>query len=174
MAPMGISIHVTAAAIDDYEWCAALVASSEPWITLRRDLASCRDALHRLGTDLFVARTFENPEPAGFLIVAPYVLAGSPYIASIAVAAEMRGRGIGSELLRFAEKRFAKGLQFNVSESWSHSIDDNSRNYQGVVIQDSNNIAGDRGNSDFDTRSRTTVSGIYTLSVSRLCLKGSV
>jgi hypothetical protein len=62
-----------------------------------------------------------------------------------------------------AEKRFAKGLQFNSSYSWSKSIDDNSRNYQGVVIQDSNNIRGDRGLSDFDTRGRLTVSGIYEL-----------
>jgi ribosomal protein S18 acetylase RimI-like enzyme len=104
---MGISINVTAAPLDDYEWCAVLMASSEPWITLRRDLASCRDALHRPGTDLFVARTLDNDFPAGFLLVAPYGLAGSPYIASIAVASEMRGRGIGSEMLRFAEKHFA-------------------------------------------------------------------
>ncbi len=59
-----------------------------------------------------------------------------------------------------AEKRFAKGLQFNSSYSWSKSIDDNSRNFQGVVIQDSNNIRGDRGLSDFDTRGRLTISGL--------------
>lgn len=44
---------------------------------------------------------------AGFILLAPYGLAGSPYVASIAVAAESRGKGIGSQLLRFAEKRFA-------------------------------------------------------------------
>jgi ribosomal protein S18 acetylase RimI-like enzyme len=104
---METSIRVTAAELDDYEWCAALMASSEPWIILKRDVALCRDALDRPGTDLFVARTLENDLRAGFLLVASYGLAGSPYIASIAVAAEMRGRGIGSELLRFAEKLFA-------------------------------------------------------------------
>ena len=61
-----------------------------------------------------------------------------------------------------AEKRFAKGLQFIVSESWSKSIDDNSRNYQGIVIQNSYDIAGDRGLSDFNTKSRITISGIYS------------
>src|SRR5947209_3679077 len=106
MAPMGM-IHVTAAALDDYQWCAALMASSEPWITLARNLVSCRDALNRPGTELFVARNEEKDQPLGFLLLAPYGLAGSPYIAGIAVAAEMRGRGIGSELLRFAERRFA-------------------------------------------------------------------
>jgi hypothetical protein len=62
-----------------------------------------------------------------------------------------------------AEKRFAKGLQFNSSYSWSKSIDENSRNFQGVVVQDSNNIHGDRGLSDFDTRDRIVMSGIYQL-----------
>ena len=104
---MGISVHVTAATPDEYEWCAALMASSEPWITLGRNLDSCQDALRRPGTELSVARNAENDQPIGFLLVAPHGLAGSPYIASIAVAAEMRGQGVGSELLRFAEKRFA-------------------------------------------------------------------
>ena len=62
-----------------------------------------------------------------------------------------------------AQKRFAKGLQFNAAYSWSKSIDDNSRNFQGVVIQDSNNIRGDRGLSDFDTRQRIVINGIYEL-----------
>lgn len=104
---MGISIHVTAAVPDEYEWCAAMMASSEPWTTLDRDLDSCRDALNRPGTELFVATTGTNERPVGFLLLAAYGLAGSPYIAGITVAAPMRGRGIGSELLRFAEKHFA-------------------------------------------------------------------
>ena len=45
--------------------------------------------------------------PLGFLLVAPYGFAGSPYIAAILVAADMRGLGIGSELIRFAERHFA-------------------------------------------------------------------
>jgi len=103
---MEIPIHITAAAADDYPWCAGLMAASEPWITLGRDLGSCRDALNRPGTELLIARNADNA-PVGFLLVAPYGLAGSPYISSIAVSTEMRGRGIGSELLRFAERRFA-------------------------------------------------------------------
>jgi hypothetical protein len=71
-----------------------------------------------------------------------------------------------------AEKRLAKGLQFVASEGWSKSIDDNSRNYQGIVIQNSYNIAGDRGLSDFDTRSRLTISGIYQLPFKGNRLKG--
>ncbi len=118
---MGILIRVTAAVPDDYEWCVTLMASSDPWITLGRDLASCRDALNRPGTELFVARNQESDSPVGFLLVAPYGLAGSPYIASIAVAAEMRGWGIGSELLRFAEQHFAgRAHLFLLVSSFNH------------------------------------------------------
>ena len=107
--------HIAAAAPDDYEWCARVMAGSEPWITLRRDLAECHAALVRPGTELFVSRGLaardlssqDLPQPSGFILVAPYGLAGSPYIASIAVAAEARRQGVGSELLRFAERHFA-------------------------------------------------------------------
>jgi outer membrane receptor protein involved in Fe transport len=61
------------------------------------------------------------------------------------------------------KKRFSKGLQFDTYYSHSKSIDDNSRNVQGLVIQNSYNIAGDRGLSDFDARNRFVVSGIYAL-----------
>lgn len=107
--------HISAAAPDDYEWCARVMAASEPWITLGRDLAACRAALLRPGTELFVARDVvardvgsqDQSQPSGFILVAPHGMAGSPYIASIAVADEARGQGIGSGLLRFAEQYFA-------------------------------------------------------------------
>jgi hypothetical protein len=35
--------------------------------------------------------------------------------------------------------------------------------YQGIVIQNSYDIGGDRGPSDFNAASRTTMSGIYHL-----------
>jgi hypothetical protein len=60
-------------------------------------------------------------------------------------------------------KRLSRGLQFNASYTWSKSIDYNSLNSQGVVVQDSNNIRGDRGLSDFDARHRFVISAIYEL-----------
>jgi len=62
-----------------------------------------------------------------------------------------------------ATKRFARGLNMNASYTFSKSIDENSRNVQGLVLQDSNNIRGDRGLSDFDARHRIVVSGVYEL-----------
>jgi ribosomal protein S18 acetylase RimI-like enzyme len=116
---MGTSIHVTAATPNDYEWCARVMTSSEPWITLCRNLEECRATLVRPGIELFVAR--DEDLPAGFVLVAPYGLAGSPYIASIAVEAEARGKGIGSQLLRFAEEHFAdRGHLFLLVSSFNH------------------------------------------------------
>jgi hypothetical protein len=64
-----------------------------------------------------------------------------------------------------ATQRLAKGLQFNASYTWSKSLDYNSLNSQGVVVQDSNNIRGDRGLSDYDARHRFVVNGIYELPI---------
>jgi [ribosomal protein S18]-alanine N-acetyltransferase len=115
---MATLLHIAVAAAEDYEWCARVMASSEPWITLGRDLEGCRSALLRPGTELFVAR--DQDLPAGFILIAPYGLAGSPYIASIAVASEARGRGVGSQLLRFAEERFAqRGHMFLLVSSFN-------------------------------------------------------
>lgn len=88
----------------DYEWAAQLMARNEPWITLRRDLEECRAAVRRRGTELFIARA--GKQRLGFVLLAEHGLAGSPYVASIAVDEAARGRGIGSELLRFAEERY--------------------------------------------------------------------
>ena len=102
---MGGSIRIAAAAPEEFEWCAQVMASSEPWITFGRDLAACRSVLTRPGSELFVAS--EKGFRAGFILLAAYGLGASPYVASIAVAPEARGRGVGSEMLRFAEEHFA-------------------------------------------------------------------
>ena len=60
-------------------------------------------------------------------------------------------------------KRTSKGLQFNTSYTFSKSIDDNSLNSQGVIVQNSLDIANSRGLSDFDVRHRFVFSGFYEL-----------
>lgn len=62
-----------------------------------------------------------------------------------------------------ANKRLARHFQFNASYTWSKSIDYNSLNSQGVVVQDSYNLRGDRGLSDYDARHRFVISGLYEL-----------
>jgi hypothetical protein len=60
-------------------------------------------------------------------------------------------------------QRFSRGLQFNGSYTLSKSKDTNSLSSQGVVVQDSTNIAGDYALSDYDARHRYVVSAIWEL-----------
>jgi hypothetical protein len=60
-------------------------------------------------------------------------------------------------------KRVARGLQFNASYTWSKSIDTNSLNSQGVIVQDSYNVSSNKGLSDFDVRHRFVTNVIYDL-----------
>lgn len=62
-----------------------------------------------------------------------------------------------------ATKRLSRNIQFNASYTWSKSIDYNSLNSQGIVVQDSYNLRGDRGLSDYDARHRFVISGLYEL-----------
>ncbi|HXL21427.1 MAG TPA: TonB-dependent receptor [Candidatus Dormibacteraeota bacterium] len=62
-----------------------------------------------------------------------------------------------------ANQHVTRGLQFNASYTYSHSIDDVSRNLQGTLVQDGNNIANSRGSSDFDARHRFVMNAIYEL-----------
>lgn len=60
-----------------------------------------------------------------------------------------------------ANKRFARGLQFNASYTFSKSIDTNSQNSQGVIIQNSFDVGNSRGLSDYDARHRFVINAIY-------------
>ncbi len=62
-----------------------------------------------------------------------------------------------------ANKRLSRGFQFNASYTLSKSIDYNSQSSQGVTVQDSNNLRGDRGLSDYDARHRFVINAIYEL-----------
>lgn len=99
-------VHIGPAIREDYEWCARLMAANDPWITLQRDLEGCRTVLTRPGTELFTARDHATIDLLGFVLLAPYGLAGSPYVSSIAVSPEAQGRGLGSQLMAFAEQRY--------------------------------------------------------------------
>jgi [ribosomal protein S18]-alanine N-acetyltransferase len=102
-------VEIGEARDDEREWAARLMAGSDPWITLGRGLDACRAACTRPGYELFVAR--KGGLPLGFALVHPRGVAGSPYLASIAVAAGARGGGVGRRLLAFVEDRFRPGAR---------------------------------------------------------------
>jgi len=76
---------------------------------------------------------------------------------------EATGNSSYNALWVTANKRLSNGFQFNASYTFSKSIDYNSQSSQGVTLQDSNNIRGDRGLSDFDARHRFVINGLYEL-----------
>ncbi|HEY0405275.1 MAG TPA: carboxypeptidase regulatory-like domain-containing protein [Pyrinomonadaceae bacterium] len=76
---------------------------------------------------------------------------------------ESSGNSSYNALWATANKRLGRGLQFNASYTWSKSIDYNSLNSQGLVVQDSYNLRNSRGLSDYDARHRFVINGIYDL-----------
>jgi Carboxypeptidase regulatory-like domain/TonB dependent receptor-like, beta-barrel len=76
---------------------------------------------------------------------------------------ESAGNSSYNALWVTAMQRLVRGLQFNASYTWSKSLDYNSFSTGGIVGQDSYNLRGDRGLSDFDARQRLVFTGIYDL-----------
>jgi hypothetical protein len=116
------------------------------------------------GTDLNIARNYNQfingvrPFPA--------LSASSPIDPGMRLSNITVYEGVGnsnySGLWARATKSISHGLTFETSYTWSHSIDYNSRNVEGVVVQNSYNLRGDRGSSDFDVRHRWVFSGVYS------------
>jgi ribosomal protein S18 acetylase RimI-like enzyme len=82
--------------------CAELMAGSEPWITLQRGYEESLAMFSDPEREVYVAAA--GTEIAGFVILQMRgALVG--YLQSVGVAPDWRGRGVGSKLIAFAEKR---------------------------------------------------------------------
>jgi ribosomal-protein-alanine N-acetyltransferase len=82
--------------------CAHLMANSEPWITLKRDYEDSFQILSDPVREVYVARY--GGEIAGFAILQTQG-AFVGYLQSVFVVPELRGLGIGTHLIQFAEDR---------------------------------------------------------------------
>jgi len=60
-------------------------------------------------------------------------------------------------------KRLSHGLLFNVGYTYGHALDNGSLNRFGLNPENSNNLAAEYGNSDFDVRHRLTATATYNI-----------
>jgi len=89
----------------EVEVCARMMASSEPWITLRRNYEESIKTLTAPSKEVYLA--IANGEIAGFIILN---MQGAfiGYIQTVCVAPAWRSKGIGTRLLTFAEERILR------------------------------------------------------------------
>ena len=90
---------------EEIEICARMMANLEPWITLRRDYQASVETLSVPSKEVYLA--LMEAEIAGFTILN---LQGGfiGYVQTLCVAPDWRNKGIGSELMAFAEQRIFK------------------------------------------------------------------
>ncbi|HET9366336.1 MAG TPA: carboxypeptidase-like regulatory domain-containing protein [Candidatus Angelobacter sp.] len=92
----------------------------------------------------------------------------SPAFPNSPLAASITERQSGSNsiynaLWVTATEKVSHGLQFNAAYTYSHSIDDASRNLQGILTEDSTDPFLSRASSDFDVRHRIVGNAVYDL-----------
>jgi hypothetical protein len=121
------------------------------------------------GTHLRIARNINQLELLGGALVRPF-----PTVSATSAIKPGANLGNITEVTSGADsdynalvvelnRRLSRGLQIITSYTYSKSIDDNSLNSQGTVLQNSLDIANGRGLSDFDARHRFVLSGFYEL-----------
>jgi hypothetical protein len=130
---------------------------------LARDLAVMAGYFGSHGRNLQIWRNINQPvagvRPFTALSLTSPILPGSP-LGNI-TQVESSGYSDYRALWVSLTKRLSSGLQFDTSYTWSRSLDTNSLNSLGFAIQDSYNIAGQYGPSDFDARHRFILSFVY-------------
>lgn len=89
----------------DREACARMMSESEPWVTLGRDLRRSLAIVSDRARELHVARV--DGEVEGFILIS---MKGQfrGYITTVCVAPAARGRGLGSQLVEYAEARIGR------------------------------------------------------------------
>jgi len=135
---------------------------------LKRDLTIMVGYIGSKATHLTLRRNINQPDQtANRARPFPALSQTSPIMPGVPLGnitqAESTGNSSYNSLWATVNQRLAHGLQFNASYTWSRSIDYNSVSSQGVVVQNSYNVPGDRGLSDFDARHRVVLSALYEL-----------
>jgi ribosomal protein S18 acetylase RimI-like enzyme len=87
--------------------CAAIMSTSEPWVTLGRSYDRSLAVVGDPDAEVYVAVGPEPAAVAGFLVLTMRG-AFTGYIRTVALHAEWRGRGLGTALIAFAERRILR------------------------------------------------------------------
>jgi hypothetical protein len=138
-------------------------------LNVQRELASGLAAMvgyfGSKGTHLITRRNINQPvdgvRPYPVVSLSSSILPGTPL--GNVTQAEGTGNSSYNALWVTTTKRLGSGLQINASYTWSRSLDYNSASTDGVVVQNSYYLSGDRGLSTFDARQRFVASAIYDL-----------
>ena len=132
---------------------------------LASDLAVTIGYLGSRGAHLRISRNINQPvngiRPYPAISASSPILPGTP-LGNI-TQVESSGFSTYHGAWVSATKRLSRGLQFDTSYTWSKSLDTNSLNSSAFAVQDSYDIAGQYGLSDFDARHRFVFSGVYSL-----------
>ena len=132
---------------------------------LSRNLVVMAGYFGSKGTHLIIRRNLNQPIDG----VRPYtnLSATSPILPGTALGnitqVESTGNSSYNAMWLTATQRLSRNLQFNASYTWSKSLDYNSFSSGGIVGQNSYDLRGDRGLSDFDARHRFVISALYDL-----------
>ena len=117
------------------------------------------------GTHLITRRNINQPvngvRPYPSLSSASPILPGTP-LGNI-TQVEGSGNSTYNAAWVSATRRLTNNLQFDASYTWSKSLDYNSFSTGGIIAQDSSQVVGSRGLSDFDARHRFVISALYVL-----------
>jgi hypothetical protein len=117
------------------------------------------------GTHLVIRRNLN--QPVNGIRPFPALSPSSAILPGVALGnitqVESAGNSSYNALWLTATERLTHGIQFNASYTYSKSIDYNSYSTGGILEQDSYNLRGDRGLSDYDARHRFVVSALYDL-----------
>jgi len=132
---------------------------------LTHDLAVMVGYVGSKGTHLILRRNIN--QPVGGIRPFPTLSSSSPILPGTPLGniTQVESTGVSSyqALWVSANQRLARGLEFNASYTWSKSLDYNSFSSGGIIGQNSYDLRGDRGLSDFDARHRVVISAIYEL-----------
>jgi ribosomal protein S18 acetylase RimI-like enzyme len=90
------------ASTEEADQCARLMAGTDPWVTLGRGYESSLRIIEDPSREVYLAE--DEAGLAGFIILC-MVGAFIGYIQTVLVAPDRQGKGIGSQLVAFAEDR---------------------------------------------------------------------